>query len=158
MPNPTQTLAAQPCAEPGWKPPLICRENTNGECHRQAVACVTGWHPFFIPWCDPRLSAGYSYWEWKELWVKALAKMGFNVEIVYDNEPVRNMIASGIVDDRYWIAAVNALSGNRSSSGSSSHAIVMYGDDFYWDCNEGAGNARTARPHSYQAAWVLMPK
>lgn len=146
------SLLEQPQAEPGYFAPSINPEI--GECMRRAVACVTGWHPFHIPWVDSKKG---NYWEWEAAWHGVLSNMGWSASVFHDNDKVQKLIASGLVRDRLWIGCVNAKAASGSTYNNGAHAIVMLGDAFYWDSNEGNDTARVQKPHSFQGGWVLKP-
>lgn len=151
-----EPLLQQPAHEPGWTPPLLVSDNANGECHRQALACVTGWHPFHLGWSCPHDRA-YTYEEWKDHWVRLLRDRGFTTTTLWGDSVVRGWLDAGHMDDRYWVAVVQGMAGGGNNS-SGHHAIVMHGRRFHFDCNQGGGNARKQAPHRYHGAWILEPR
>lgn len=120
--------------EQGWIPPECGDVN---ECTRLSFCCVTGIHPLQIPWITPS-GPKETFWEHYE----QLAEIcGFKWE-----ERIAWTAPEGLLrgpwpftDAELWIAGVGTCGGRGYGD---PHAIVMKGQQLYYDCNTASPRVR----------------
>lgn len=123
--------------EQGWFPPETVRDD---DCMRASFCCVTGIHPFQIPWIAP----DRDNCDFFPLYRKLAAICGFHWEErvrITDSERKKRG-RWPFTDDELWIAGVGRTGDGRGRG--TAHAIVMQGQNLYWDCN--SNHPRRRRP------------
>lgn len=138
--------------EPGWIPPYI-EDAPGDECMRLAFSCVTGIHPRRLRYISPE---GEKFWkEWRALALQRgyRLKRVFNVE--YDplhglpDAPVAPCGPWPFADDELWIAGVPSFIHYGGA-----HAVVMRGQQLYYDCSDVP---RKRRPTRIESGWRVTP-
>lgn len=116
---------------------------------RLAFSCVTGIHPRRLRYISPE---GEKFWkEWRALALQCgyRLKRVFNVE--YDplhglpNAPVAPCGPWPFADDELWIAGVPSFIHYGDA-----HAVVMRGQQLYYDCSDVP---RSRRPTRIESGW-----